>query len=126
MFKNLFIKHIRNTTTLIVGLSTSLVVFAFLILIYFFVTNDNTKHTILYVTLALHVFFILGNWATNVIMPRGRLRKKVPQAYDDIKKEYKSRLATKDIAEMDYYAKGLTFIIFALPSLIISIIFTVV
>lgn len=113
----------RATNMWINSLVAALLTFIVMIFVYFFVDNSSTVDTVSYVLLAIAIFAILGNWVTNVILPRGRLRKKVPEEYNKVKVESKSRLSTNDIAELDYYAKGLSFIVMSLPTLSVVITF---
>lgn len=113
----------RNTSMWINSLIACLLTFIVMIAIYFAVENATTIDTAFYIILAIVIFAILGNWVTNVILPRGKLRKNVPEEYNKVKSDQKSSLKPGDIAELDYYAKGLSFIVMSLPTLVVVITF---
>ena len=122
MFKELYKKHLVNHAKIKIFISLTILVIA-LDLIFYFVLSDKSSKTALYWMLAIHVFLLLGNWITNVIVPRGRLRKSVPEEY---KKYKKKSMTPKEIAELDYYANGLSFSTLLIIPLGITILFTII
>ena len=91
-------------------------------LIFFFLISSVIPRIIL---LALMLFIISSNWIANVVVPRTRLRKGVDQKYLDSAIKHKSKLMSREYAEVYIYAHGFAFTMLSLMPLVISIIFII-
>lgn len=125
MFSNNFKKYLTDPTTVKIACVLTLAAFA-LDIIFFFVLSSSARDVGLYLMLGLFMFLILGNWVTNVMVPRSRLKKSVPAQYKAEKQKLKNDLTPREIAEIDYYAKGLSFSTWVLPSLIFTVVITLI
>ena len=121
MFKILFKEHISNRTWIKIFSLLTIVLIA-LELIFFFIISSFIPRIIL---LALMLFIISSNWIANVVVPRTRLRKNIDQKYLDSATKHKSKLVSKEYAEVYIYAYGLAFTTLSLMPLTISIIFVI-
>lgn len=125
MFSSYFKKYLFDPNIVKIACVLTLAVFV-LDIIFFFALSGSARDVSLYLMLALFIFLILGNWVTNVMVPRSRLRKNVPAQYKAEKQKLKNDLSPREIAEIDYYAKGLSFSTWVLPSLIFTVIITLI
>lgn len=125
MFSSYFKKYLMDPNTVKIACVLTLIAFA-LDIIFFFALSNSARDVSLYLMLALYIFLILGNWITNVMVPRGKLRKSVPAKYKAEKHKLKNDLTPREIAEIDYYAKGLSFSLWVLPSLIFTVVITLI
>ena len=123
MFKQLFKKYFLDTSK--ITIICALIILVFVADLAFYLAMD-TKMA-LYIMLAFLIFLLLGNWVSNVMVPRSRLRKKVPVQYEELAKRHKKQqISSKEIAELDYYARGLSFILWLLIPITITVIMTLI